>query len=176
MTGDLFSKPPLYTIDTSSLIDIFGTEKMVSKQYMPGLWDKLLGLIGDGRLISHVEVLNEIRKDGTKGEELYEWAQANKTIFTDHDWEREGAIIRTMSPKYAAFVNAKPGPVHADPWLVAQARCRKLTIISEEKFRNTSVVANYKLPNVCADPLFNVPCVDLLGLVKEQGEVLSRGV
>lgn len=74
-----------------------------------------------------------------------------------------------MSPKYAVFVNAKTGPTHADPWLIAQAKCRNLTIISEEKLRNTSVVANYKLPNVCSDPLFNVPCMDLLGLVKEHG-------
>lgn len=169
MTGDLFSKPPRYTIDSSSLIDIFSTEKWMSKEVLPGLWEKLLALIGEGLLISHVEVLNELKKDGTKGEELYEWAQANKSIFADHDWEREGAVIRMMSPTFAAFVNAKPGPVHADPWLIAQARCRKLTVISEEKFRNTSIVANYKLPNVCADPLFNVPCVDLLGLVKGQG-------
>ncbi len=48
MTGDLFSKPPRYTIDTSSLIDIFGTEKMVSKDVTPGLWEKLLALIGEG--------------------------------------------------------------------------------------------------------------------------------
>jgi hypothetical protein len=74
-----------------------------------------------------------------------------------------------MSPKYGGFVNAKPAPYHADPWLVAQAKCQRLTIISEEKFTNTSVVAHYKLPNVCRDPLFDVPCLDLLGLVKQQG-------
>lgn len=38
MVGDLFSKPPQYTIDSSSLIDIYADEKMVSKNITPGLW------------------------------------------------------------------------------------------------------------------------------------------
>ena len=57
MKGELFLKPACYTIDTCSLIDIFGTEKMVSKEYMPGLWGRIQALIDDGTIISHIEVL-----------------------------------------------------------------------------------------------------------------------
>jgi len=174
MSGNLFTKQPRYTIDTSSLIEIFGTEKMVSKRYTPGLWDEIVDLVNQGVIISDVEVLNEIKKDGTRGEELYDWAHANKHIFRDYDWMNEGRVIRFMSPKYGSFVNGKTSHVHADPWLVAQAKCLGLTIISEEKPSGSTDVTRHKLPNVCADPLFNVKCIDLLGLIREQGWQFHR--
>lgn len=168
MDQDLFSKPPKYTIDTSSLIDIFEDQSWASKRFAPGLWEGMLELIRDGVLISHAEVLDEIQCQGEKGVELYDWAHGNKAIFTEHDWEREGPMIRSMHPKYSAFVDNKIGSVHADPWLVAQARVRRLTIISEEQ-RNGPGSKTYMLPNVCDDPLFGVRCINLLAFAKEQG-------
>lgn len=168
MANDLFSKPALYTIDSSSLIAIFGDESMLSKKYIPGLWDRILDLINQGVIISHVEVFHELKKDGTKGEELFEWARANEAVFRDYKWEAEGRIIKTMSPKYNGFVNAKISSIHADPWLVAQAKSKKIKIISEETMSYSADVKKYKLPNVCADPAFDVGCIDLWGLTKEQ--------
>ena len=168
MEGDLWSKQPRYTIDSCSLIDIFGSEKMASKNITLGLWKKILELIDQGIIISHIEVFHEIKKEGTRGEELYDWTHANTVIFKDYDWALEGSIIRTMSPKYDAFVNAKVGSIHADPWLVAQAKNRNLVLITEEKFSTSPNVQKHKLPNVCGDPLFNVRCIDLIGLIKEQ--------
>jgi hypothetical protein len=168
MEGDLFLKAAQYTIDTCSLIDIFGKEKLVSREYMPGLWERIQVLIADGIIISHAEVLREIKKEGSKGEELYEWAHANETVFRDYEWTAEGTVIRSMSPKYAAFVNAKTNDIHADPWLVAQAKCRRVTIITEEKLSGSADPKKHKLPNVCADSQFAVGCVDLLGLIREQ--------
>src|SRR5437899_2265802 len=114
MARDLFSKPPQYTIDSSSLMDIFADEKMVSKNITSGLWTNIQTLIGQGIIISHIEVLHEIKKEGKKGEELYDWAHANEEIFQDYNWETEGRIIKAMSPKYGAFVNAKVNHIHAD--------------------------------------------------------------
>jgi len=169
MEGDLFSKPPQYTIDSSSLMDIFSDEKMVSKSITPGLWTNIQELIGQGIIISHIEVLREIKKEGQRGEELYDWAQAYEEIFKDYNWEAEGRIIRAMSPKYGAFVNAKVNHVHADPWLVAQAKHRGLTLVTEEKMSGSPDVRKHKLPNICADLGFAVPCIDLLGLTKDRG-------
>lgn len=168
MVNDLFSKPPKYTIDTSALIEIFDGAGLAAKKYTPGLWDKILVLINDGTIISHIEVLQEIRKDKSRGEELYDWAQANKFIFKDYDVVNEGPIIRSMSAKYKAFVNAKIKSVHADPWLIGQAKCKNIKIISEETWSNSSNFNNYRLPNVCADPLFNIGCLNLVGLTGEQ--------
>jgi hypothetical protein len=168
MVADLFSQPPQYTIDSSSLMDIFSDEKMVSKSITPGLWTNVEALLSQGVIISHIEVLHEVKKQGGKGEELHDWAHANDGVFQEYNWEAEGRIIKLMSPKFCDFVNAKVTHVHADPWLIAQAKHQKLTLISEEKWSGSKDARKAKLPNVCADPLFGVRCIDLLGLIKEQ--------
>jgi hypothetical protein len=166
--GDLFSKPAEYTIDSSSLMAMFNDEPWTSKRITPGLWERVSSLISEGVIISHAEVLAEIKKDGVKGEELFSWANANATIFISHDVLGEGAIIRSMSPRHKWFVNngGKPNEAYADPWLIAQAKCKKLKIISQETRSGNQ--SKPKLPNVCEGPLFNIRCLSLLDLVTEQ--------
>jgi hypothetical protein len=168
MEASLFDTPPRYTIDSSSLMDIFGpATTMISKQVTPGLWERLEQLILTGLVISHVEVLYEIKKDGLRGEELYEWANSHSTIFKEYSWESEGAVIKSMSPRYSAFVNQKVGDIYADPWLVAQAKTRGLSVITEEKAKLTDDPQKHKLPNVCRH--YDVKAMNLLEFTKEQG-------
>jgi hypothetical protein len=171
MQDELFTKPPEYTIDSCSLMAMFNDEPWTSKRTTPGLWERVSELIAVGTIISHAEVLAEIRKDGKKGEELFNWANANSTIFKPHDAQGEGAIIRSMSTKYKGFVNnyGKPSEAHADPWLVAQAKRRNLKIISQEKPGGNPRAP--KLPNVCSDLEFSIKCLDLWELVGERGWV-----
>jgi hypothetical protein len=168
MEGDLFSKPPEYTIDTSSLIEIFDDVSLASRKTTPGLWEKILDLMREGVIISHIEVLLEIKKEASAGEGLYDWAHDNKDIFRDYAYETEGRVIRSMSTKYRAFVNGKIKSVHADPWIIAQAKCKKIKIISEETRNSARDIKNYRLPDVCTDPIFGIECVNLLELVKER--------
>src|SRR3989338_9732765 len=168
MEGDLFTKPPEYTLDSSSLMAMFDDSPWTSKKVTPGLWNRISQLISEGVIISHMEVLLEIKKDEEKGEELFNCAQSNKEFFKDYNPQEEGKIIRMMSAKFKGFVNAKINSVHADPWLVAQAKHRNLKIISEETFTNSSKPIKCAIPNVCKDPSFNIGCINLSGLTKER--------
>lgn len=170
MQSDLFSKPAKYTIDTSSLMDIFNDAAVwTSKDVTPGLWDRISQLIEEGTIISHLEVYREIKTEDGKGVELYEWAQANKEIFRPHRPSIEGPIIGSMTKKYSDFVNAKPEGPHADPWLVAQAKHDSLTIITSETFSTSPLLARWKIPNICDDSDFDVKTLSLLEFAKEQG-------
>ena len=62
MDGELFLKSPEYTIDSSSLMDIFGDTAWISKKTNQGLWEKVLDLIEQGIIISHAEVSRKLRK------------------------------------------------------------------------------------------------------------------
>ena len=173
MPDDLFSKDAEYTIDSCSLMAIFNDTPWISKKINPGLWERVRELITDGTIMSHTAVLAEIKKDGTKGQELYDWAHANEHVFKDYELIIEGDIIKTMSAKYKNFVNngGKPSAEYADPWLIAQAKSKKLTIISEETWSGSLDLAKHKLPNVCGDPLFGVRCINLWGLASERSWV-----
>jgi len=168
MQDDLFSKAAEYTIDSCSLMAMFNEEPWTSKRGNPALWKRVSALIEAGVIISHAEVLAEIKKDGQKGEELFNWATANVHVFRSHEVDVEGRLIRSMSPKYKAFVNnyGKPSSAYADPWLIAQAKSKKLKIISQETPSGNPQTP--KLPNVCGDPTFGIQCLDLWKLVREQ--------
>jgi hypothetical protein len=170
MQVDLFSKPAQYTIDSCSLMDIFNDAPVwTSKAITPGLWSRIESMIADGTIISHIEVFQEIKTDGKKGVELYDWAQLNKQIFRDHRPEIEGPVIAQMTAKYSEFVNGKLGSAHADPWLIAQAKCDGLKVITEETFSGSARPSGIRIPNVCADQLFGVKTLNLIELAQEQG-------
>jgi hypothetical protein len=164
---DLFSEPPIYTIDSCALMAMFNDELWTSKRTTPGLWNRVATLIADGTIISHAEVLAEIKTDGIKGEELFTWANAHKAVFKAHDTHSEGDLIRSMSAKYRDFVNnyGKARDVYADPWLIAQAKTLSLKIISQET--SSGNPRTPKLPNVCSDPAFRVPCLNLFQLSRD---------
>jgi len=165
---NLFSKPAEYTIDSCSLMAMFNDEPWTSKKTTPGLWERISALIADGVIISHAEVLAEIKKDGQKGEELFNWANVNVHIFKAHAIEIEGPIIRSMSAKYNTFVTnyGKTADAYADPWLIAQAKSKGLKIITQET--SSGSPKKPRLPNVCNDPAFNVKCINLLELTIER--------
>ena len=166
--NDLFSKPAEYTIDSCALMAIFNDLSWTSKKITPGLWERIAALIGEGVIISHAEVLAEIKTDGMKGEELFNWAHSNGEVFKQHEIDIEGPLIRTMSGKYKSFVNnfGKPTNVYADPWLIAQAKRKNLKIITQENRSGSPKTP--KLPNVSDDPAFGVRCLSLLDLTTER--------
>lgn len=165
----LFIKPAEYTIDSCSLMAMFNDEPWTSKKTTPGLWERVSRLISDDVIISHAEVLAEIKKDGQKGEELFNWANANPHVFKAYAIDTEGPIIRSMSAKYNAFVSnyGKATGAYADPWLIAQAKIRGIRIITQE--RRSGNPKTPKLPNVCDDHAYGIKCVDLLELTTERG-------
>ncbi len=165
---DLFSKPAEYTIDSCALMAMFNDEPWTSKKHTPGLWQRVNQLVTMGVIISHAEVRAEVKKDGEKGEELFNWASTNAHLFRPHDPEVEGEIIRSISAKYAAFVNnyGKASEAYADPWLIAQAKCKGLKIISQETRSGNPKTP--KLPNVCDDSVFGIKCLNLWELVQER--------
>ncbi|SRR5260221_1520889 len=169
MGDDLFSKPAEYTIDSSSLMDIFGDSEWTSMKVTPGLWERILRLINEGTIVSHFEVLREIKTDGSKGATLYDWAHRNNRIFKGYRERSEGRIIRAMSQKYKAFVNRNISDVYADPWLIAQAKCDGLSIITQEKLTESPNLSKWNMPNVGKDPAIDVKCLTLLELTRKCG-------
>ncbi len=150
---------PKYTIDLDSLVKLFREEGTYTKKHFKTLWNNIEGLIKDGVIISHAEVLEEI-KDGGK-DELRDWAMKNKGIFKNYDLAKEPPVISTIGEKFPSFLTQnKEKPNNADPWLVAQAMLSGLTLITEEKRMRDMCI-----PKVCLH--FNVRYIDIFGLIRE---------
>lgn len=162
MKRNLFLQPK-YTIDTSVLLALMNEGEKYNNKTFKQLWLDVCKLCEDGKIISHIEVFKEI-KDGGVPEQI-SWAKSNENIFQDYNLYKETVIIRdigNMGPGFVKFLQqGKQKAIHADPWIVAQAKVEDLILITEESS------GNYKIPHICK--VLKIRSVDILGLMREEG-------
>ena len=144
-----------YTIDMDCLAAFFREDGSYNKKIFPSLWTKIENMFKDGTIISHREVFNEIKQGN---DELVAWAKDNRDAFKEYDLENETEIIRQIGNIEAKFTDQKKETVHADPWLIAQAKVNNLTLITQEGHNG--------IPRICK--LVKVDCVNLIGFLKKE--------
>ena len=154
---------PKYTIDTSSLLAMMNRGEKYDKEVFKKLWADFLALCDGGKVVSHVEVQKEIREGGIKDQVA--WARAHKKLFQKYSLPDEENVIRDIGSRGGHFVSflqqQKMKSVHADPWLVAQAKVEGLILINEE-----AVNSPKKIPQICT--AMGVRSINILGLIEEE--------
>jgi hypothetical protein len=129
-----------YSIDTSALLD--GWVRYYPPEVFPCLWNRIDTLIDAGLLVASEEVNGEIQK---KQDELAEWAKHRKMLFVPADDETQIVLTEIMAT-HGDLVNIKTGGSGADPWVIALARVRGLTVVSGEIWR----LPKLTIPSECA--------------------------
>lgn len=150
-----------YCIDTSALIAAWSERYPIRR--VPGFWVKLDSLIVAGRLIGPEEVRREVQK---KTDGLFAWVNKRKDIFIDLE-EPIQLRAKELLKQFPWLLKNVPGKSPADPFVIALARERNLTVITEEGPGNAK---KPKIPTVC-DQL-KIPCINLLGLLDKEDWVL----
>jgi hypothetical protein len=160
---NLFSQPK-YTIDTSSLLAMMNAGEKYDKEVFKKLWADFQALCDTGKVVSHVEVYKEINDGGVKDQ--IAWIKSYKRIFQKYNLPNEENVIRNIGSRGGHFVSflqqQKSKSVHADPWLVAQAKVENLILITEEANNSPK-----KIPQVCI--AVGVKSISILGLIQEEG-------
>lgn len=138
----------IYCVDTSSLIAAW--QERYPIENFPKFWDRIDGLVEDGRLISPIEVFNEIKK---RSDELHGWLKIRKgAIFRelDDDVQIEVANILQRFPRLVADKKLRTS---ADPFVIALARITGHQLVTEEK--PTGSLNRPNIPDVCAQLSFS---------------------
>ena len=155
MTESLFH----YCIDTSSLVHAY--QRSYPPDILPVLWEERFDeLIGAGRLVSPLDVLEELKK---KHDDLYEWARQRAEMFIEiNEYEAELAAIMHDYPR---LVDTKKGKSGADPMVIALAQGRNpsLTVVTEEGFGSAK---SPRIPFVCGR--LDIRCINILQLIRDQ--------
>jgi predicted nucleic acid-binding protein len=146
-----------YCVDTSTFIEA-GT-RTYPIDIAPGLWDEFDRLATDGTICSPEEVRLELR---AKSDALAEWIKDRPQLFVDLDGEQMVATHEVLAqfPKLAGKLSNR---YHADPFVVALARVRGLTVVTEEN--PVSTPERPRIPLVCQH--FGVRCINLLAWIRE---------
>ena len=148
-----------YCIDTSAILD--GWVRNYPRDVFPTLWDKLEKMIADGRLVAPDEVLKELAKND---DDLHKWARLQEGLFCplDDDVQIATAEILRDFPK---LVNNERNRSIADPFVIAVAKVRTLSVVTGEKRRGN--LSRPKIPDVCES--YGITCLTLLELMKSEG-------
>ena len=152
----------IHVFDTSSLSKL--------KHFFPGVfksvWVGLDVLVLNGELISTREVWNEVGR-GDVDPHTHAWLKARKQMFTTPTADQMRFVAEIFRvPHFQALIGEKQrltGTPVADPFVIACARVRGGTVVTEERFKPHAA----KIPNVCRH--FGVPCIDLEEFMQAQG-------
>ena len=147
-----------YSVDTSALMN--GWTKHYPPDVFETVWERIAGLIEEGRFLAPDEVLRELEK---QEDDLHKWAKARSKMFLPLEQaiqQRAGAIAN----QFKSLVQTKTVMGgSADPFVIALAVERNLIVVTDEQRRPK----NPRIPDVC-DAL-GVRCIPLVQLFREEG-------
>lgn len=153
----------VYCIDTSSLIAAW--QERYPLENFPKFWEKMEGLIVKKRLVSPIEVLNEIHK---RSDELHKWLKVQTDMFIELDDAIQIEAQNVLS-KFPRLVGERKLRTSADPFVVALARVKGFQIVTEEKPTGNNNKPN--IPDVCLG--MGMTSIGLLELIKAEKWVVG---
>jgi hypothetical protein len=146
-----------YVFDTSSFIRAWHEAYPID--VMQTFWIRLHDAIIGGLVVAPDEVLRETSK---RSDELHKWLKEREEhCIVSIDDDLEEAVVELLEKNPRMAMNRK-GASAADAWVVALAKIRRGTVISEETMTDSQ--KRPKIPGVCKDN--NVNCENLLAFMR----------
>lgn len=149
-----------YCIDTCALIDLW--RRYYPPDVFETLWQDVEKLVLDRKLVAPEQVYEEIKK---QDDELQDWAKEHKMMFESLTKDQL-TTVRKILGEYPELVDEEKTSEEADPFLIAQAKCRDWTVITSEQ-SSSHPNSPPKIPDVCED--FDIECYDLIQFFREEG-------
>jgi Domain of unknown function (DUF4411) len=151
-----------YSVDTSAFLDAW--VRYYPLDVFPGMWQQMDRAAKNGTLLASDEVLRELEK---KDDGAHEWVKTRPEMLVKLDMEIEVHVSDIMR-RYPRLVDTKKGRSVGDPFVIAVAQARKLTVITGENA--TGKVEVPRTPDVCAD--LGIRWVRIIDFFREQKWVL----
>lgn len=147
-----------YSIDTSAFLDAW--VRYYPPDVFPGIWEQMDRAAKGGIVKSSDEVLRELSK---KDDGAHDWIKAHAEMVIALDNEIERHVQEIMS-RYPRLVDSKKGRSGGDPFVIAVARVKNLTVITGENA--TGNIAIPRIPDVCDD--LGIRWLRMLDFFREQ--------
>lgn len=147
-----------YSIDTNIVINM---SRDMPRDVWSGIWDAMEELVATGRANMTQEAFREL---GGVDDGCTEWAKQLPGFVHDAN-DEEIAVAVEISQRLPTWVQDKKNA--ADPWVIAHAKIRGLTVVSEERPNGPGALEhNLKIPTVAA--MYDVACINLVGLARAE--------
>lgn len=153
----------VYCMDTSSLIAAW--QERYPIENFPSFWTRIEGLIQAGRLVSPVEVRNELSK---RSDELHAWLKARPAMFRELEEPIQIAAAQILG-QFPRLVGERKLRTSADPFVIAMARVEGFQIVTDEK--PTGSMSRPNIPDVCT--ALSMTTMDVLQLIRAEKWVIG---
>ena len=145
-----------YSIDTSALLD--GWMRWYPPDVFPSVWQRFDQLIEAGSVVAPDEVLRELAR---RDDELHDWCNQHPKLFVPLDEAIQYSTLEVLN-QFPRMVDQRPGKNLADPFVVALAKVRQLTVVTGELGGTQD---RPKIPFVCKH--FGIRPINLMELFRE---------
>lgn len=149
-----------YSIDSSSLIRC---RHIYPIDVFPSVWRALDALLARNVLFAHEEVWNEIHRGA---DPLTTWAASRKMGLCIPADSGQVTVVQQIAATFPQANYVTTTEHRADPWVVALAVTRSLSVVSEE---GGSAPIFPKVPQMCKT--LGVPHMSILDVMRAEGWV-----
>jgi hypothetical protein len=125
------------------------------------IWADMDSAAKNSQIFVIEEVLRELER---KDDGIYKWVKQRDFMVVQIDVDVQKQLKHIMS-KYERLVDTKKNRSGCDPWVIALARARGLTVVTGEKA--SGKLHKPKIPDVCKD--LGVPCIEIVDFFRQQG-------
>ncbi|MBI3153103.1 MAG: DUF4411 family protein, partial [Chloroflexi bacterium] len=114
--------------------------------------------------VSPEEVRHEIIK---KSEGLDVWVKKHRNMFVELGTDDMQLAVRDILAGFPLLTKNLPGRNSADPFVVALARMKNYTVVTEEGLGS---INRPRIPFVCEH--YKIKCINILGLIKQEDWII----
>jgi hypothetical protein len=107
------------------------------------------------------EVYAELKR---KDDSVYQWVKGREAIVVPIDEQIQEYLVEIMK-KYPRLVDTKRNRSGCDPWVIALAKARNLSVVTAEKVSGSLIKP--KIPDACKD--MGLPCIEVIEFFRQQG-------
>ena len=114
-----------------------------------------------GEIFVIEEVVRELER---KDDEVLKWVKEHHSMVVPVD-TTVLSHLATLMAKHGSLVDPRRNKSVCDPWVIALAMARGLTVVTAEK--TSGNLKKPKIPDVCKD--LHVPCLEVVEFFRMQG-------
>ena len=147
-----------YSLDTSGILDAW--TRHYPPDVFPTIWSHMDSAANAGTIFVIDEVVRELER---KEDGIHKWVKQRPSMVVPIDGEIQRHVVEIMA-KYNRLVDTKKNRSGCDPWVIALAQTRGLTVVTGEKASGS--LLKPKIPDVCKD--LQIPCLVIVEFFREQ--------
>ncbi len=146
---------PIYCFDSSALMH--AATRAYPIEVFTSFWERFTLAVETHLVIAPDEVMEEVAR---KDDGLHAWCKLHRELFVALTEDVQAAALE-VAAVVPTLVDLKKGRGQADPFVVALARVRGATVVTEEHAKPTAP----KIPDACRR--FGIRCINLLEFIRE---------